>query len=263
MIEHLTVSLPRLPQQFEGLSVAALADLHAGLPWRRAGAVGRTVEAINSRGPDVILLLGDIVDRLPHASSYLGLMADLRAVECIYATLGNHEHEYKWVDRRMRRRPLLTVADWRRLYAEAGIELLVNEARPLERGTERIWLVGIDDCRSGHADPAGALAGVPPDECSIGFTHHPDIIDHPHARRLDLLLAGHTHGGQLRVPLLGVRHVSCRDPQRRAFGWVEHNGTRMYVTRGAGEGIPLRIGCPRQIPVFTLRQGEISPPGTS
>ncbi len=256
MIEHLSVSLPHLPHEFDGLTVAAIADLHAGLPWRLAPAVRRTVELVNSHRPDVILLLGDIVHRLPHAPAYLELLSDLRAAECIYATLGNHEHEYRWTSRWMRGRPLLERRDWERLYAAAGIPLLVDEARALTRGAARLWFVGIDDCHSGHGDLPAALQSVPADECCIGFTHHPDLLDHPLTPRLDLLLAGHTHGGQMRLPLLGVRHVSCRHPEERAAGWVEHRGMLMYVTRGAGEGVPLRMRCPRQIPIFTLHSGE-------
>jgi len=239
VIEHLSVSLPHLPHEFDGLTVAAIADLHAGLPWRLAPAVRRTVELVNSHRPDVILLLGDIVHRLPHAPAYLELLSDLRAAECIYATLGNHEHEYRWTSRWMRGRPLLERRDWERLYAAAGIPLLVDEARALTRGAARLWFVGIDDCHSGHGDLPAALQSVPADECCIGFTHHPDLLDHPLTPRLDLL-----------------RHVSCRHPEERAAGWVEHRGMLMYVTRGAGEGVPLRMRCPRQIPIFTLHSGE-------
>jgi len=256
VIDYLTVSLGRLPEAFDGLRIAVIADLHAGRMWRRFRAVQSIVELVNAQRPNIVLLLGDIVHHLPHAAAYLDILSGLHVSDSICAVLGNHEHAYTWSGVNPGGEPLLSVDDWRELYAQAGIRLMVNQARSLCRGQSCLWLVGIDDRHSKHDDLRVALDGVPEADCCIGFTHHPDLIDDPLVSRLGLLLAGHTHGGQVRLPMLGLRHVSCKDPEHRATGWVRENGTRMYVTRGAGEGIPIRIGCPRQIPIVTLRAGD-------
>ena len=256
MVAHVTIALPRLPAGFDGITVAVLSDLHAGLLRGGTTGVKRVVEEVNALQPDVIVLLGDMVHRAYRASRYLPLLSELEARDGIWATLGNHEHSFMWYSGYLgpSRRP--SVEQWRRMYAEAGIELLVNEAIPLEKGGSRLWLVGVDDAYSGCDDLPAALDGVNNNEFCLAITHSPDLIDDPRIAEVDLVLAGHTHGGQICLPLLGPPLAPCRRPRERAAGLIRTRGTIMYVTRGVGEGMPIRFRSPREMPLITLRRGS-------
>jgi predicted MPP superfamily phosphohydrolase len=256
VIERMTLAFPNLPAGFDGTTVAVISDLHAGV--RRGGASGvrHVVEEANSLQPDIIVLLGDMVHARRRASRHLPLLAGLKASEGIWACLGNHEHGFVWISRYLGPSRGPSVDEWRRMYADLGIELLVNEARPLEKDGSRIWLVGVDDAYSGHDDLPAALGQAESDEFCLAITHHPNLMDDPRIGEVDLILAGHTHGGQVRIPLLGPVHVSCRRPRERAAGLIRAQGTTMYVTRGVGEGLPIRFRCPREMPLITLRRQE-------
>ncbi len=254
MVEQVTIALPRLPAGFDGTTVAVISDLHAGI--RRGGAFGvkRVVDEANALQPDIVVLLGDMVHKGRHASRYLPLLAELEARDGIWATLGNHEHAFVWHSRYLRPSHGPSVEQWRRMYAEAGIELLVNEAIPLEKGGSGIWLVGVDDAYSGCDDLPTALDSVQKNDFCLAITHSPDLIDDPHIPEVDLVLAGHTHGGQMLFPLLGSLFAPCRNPRERAAGLIRTQDTMMYVTRGVGEGMPIRFRSPREMPLITLRR---------
>lgn len=253
MIERMNMPLAGLPPELDGLTVAVISDIHLGAPGLGLEHARLVVRQTNAAEPDIIVLLGDVVHSWQGGRAHLPPLADLRAPEGVWACLGNHEHGFIWVHRYLGEATGPPVGHWRRVFGELGIELLVNEARPLRRGGARAWIVGVDDAYSGADNLSAALREARTDEVCLAITHHPNLIDDPLARHVDLLLAGHTHGGQVHVPVIGPVHVSCRRPRQRAKGLVRANGTVMYVTRGVGEGLPLRLGCPRELPVITLR----------
>jgi len=251
--ERMALTFPRLPAGFDRLTVAVIADAHLGP--RPPLSATEAVRTVNDLHPDLIVLLGDLVHRAKSASRYLPFFAGLRANLGVYACLGNHEHGFFWYSRYLGRSPTPSAAEWRSMYAELGVELLVNEARPLERRGSRIWLVGVDDAYSGSDDLARALDGVDEAEFCLGITHSPDVMDHPLIARLDLVLAGHTHGGQIRLPCIGPIWAPCRRPRERAMGLVRLGSTTLYVTRGVGEGMPIRYRCPREVTFLELGRG--------
>jgi predicted MPP superfamily phosphohydrolase len=255
MIQRMTIPLPRLPAAFDGLTVGVVADLHAGGTSVDTAFVRKVVDLVNGERPDMVVLPGDTVHETRRAPEYLPLLAELKAPMGVWACLGNHEHGFVWISKYIGARPVYSHDEWRAMYAEAGIGLLVNEARPLERDDSRIWIVGVDDAYSRSADLGTALKGVSGDEFRLGVTHSPDLIDDPQAGSLDLIVAGHTHGGQVSLPLIGPLWAPCNKFRQRAAGLVRENGTVMYVTRGIAEGLPIRFGCPREIPIITLRRG--------
>ena len=252
-IERVTISLPRLPTAFDGLKVGLLADVHASPPRRGVAHVEGIVRAVNSLAADVVLLVGDMVHKPAEAPMYLPSLAQLQARLGVWASLGNHEHAFVWYCRYLGSSPPFSVDDWRRMYADVGITLLANEARPLANGASRIWLVGVDDAYSGHDDLPGALQHAYASDFCLVMTHSPDVVDQPLIGQADLVLAGHAHGGQVRLPWLGAIWAPCRKPRQRAAGLVRTNGTTLYVTRGAGEWLPLRFRCPREITLLELR----------
>ncbi len=140
-----------------------------------------------------------------------------------------------------------------------GIEPLMNRAVHLQGGEYDFWVAGIDDLTHGHPDLAAALAPVPPDAPLVLLAHHPDTwlaetsAGRPLARRADLVLSGHTHGGQLNLPIIGAwyrqgTHVGRHKPA----GWFEEGSSRLFVSRGLGESFPFRVGAPPEAALIRL-----------
>lgn len=257
IVERLELVLAHLPEDFEGLRVAVLSDLHAGAPRQGSRHVLQAVELTQSLEPELILLLGDTFDRPAHASEYLGFLRGLSAPLGVWTCLGNHEHGIVWYTRLLRRPwPGSSIAEWKERFGQLGIGVLVNEAVCVEKKGARLWLAGVDDAYSGQDDLAATLEGIGPNECVVGMTHSPDVVDDPLSARLDLLLAGHTHGGQIHFPFLGPLWAPCRRPRQRCSGLKQANGTRLYVTRGTGDSFPLRMACPRELTLLLLKGGS-------
>jgi predicted MPP superfamily phosphohydrolase len=130
--------------------------------------------------------------------------------------------------------------------------MLVNEARRVERGGVPLWIAGLDDAWAGAPDAAAALRPVPAGEAVLLLTHNPDIFPTLPARAT-LTLAGHTHGGQVRVPWLGPPIVPSKYGQRYAEGWIVEDGRSMYVTTGVGTSIaPVRFLVRPEVALLTL-----------
>jgi uncharacterized protein len=257
MVERMEIALPRLPEIFDGLTIAVIADLHAGLPWRRETVLRRLVEMVNALHPHVIAVLGDVVHWYQAGPHYVPILGGLRAPHGVYACLGNHEHGRRWYSQYLEPLNAPTREEWRALYDEAGLRLLVNEAVAVEQDGTRLWIGGVDDPYSRCDDLGTTVRGLPQEDCKIILAHSPDVIDDAQAHEVDLVLAGHTHGGQVRLPRLGTVHCSCHRPRERAAGLIRVDGTYLYVSRGAGEGLPIRVNCPREIPLVTLRRATV------
>jgi len=250
LVHRVSIDLPRLPHSFSGMTVAVVADLHC----RRRGTdfAARIAQQVNELRADLVVLLGDMVHRPMDGPVVLPSLSGLRARHGVWACLGNHEYGFVWLSRYVGRRRHPSVDEWRRAYSDAGVHLLANEAVALSEGAEHIWLAGVDDAYSGRADLTSALDGVGQGECVLAITHSPDIMDADGVQAIDLVLAGHTHGGQIRLPGIGPIWAPCRRPRKRAGGLVTGEQTRLFVTQGVGEGIPIRIGCPREIVLAEL-----------
>lgn len=150
----------------------------------------------------------------------------------------------------------------RRTLATHGLEILNNRAIPLchkpgEPEGVDFYLAGVDDVAEGWPDIERALAEIPEGKTIILLSHNPDILEEPAAQRADVILSGHTHGGQIVLPLLGAIHThSGQLARHEAAGMVRRGKTQIYVTRGVGEGIPLRFGARPQITLITLKAGS-------
>jgi len=138
-----------------------------------------------------------------------------------------------------------------------GMQVLHNSAIRLQSGGTDLFLAGVDDLQEGHPDLAAALAGVDASAPLLLLSHNPDILQAPAAHRADLILAGHTHGGQIVLPFLGPAHTQTDILSRAdASGHVFLGDTQLYISRGLGEGIPLRFGAPPHITLLTLLPEE-------
>jgi uncharacterized protein len=218
--------------------IAAVADLHTrGYGWRER----RLVALLERERPDLIVLVGDVLadnGPLTGASDAAGVAAEvlakLDAPLGIWAVLGNWENWRPEVDKRA-------------LFGGAGVRLLVNRAEPVRPD---LWLVGVDDAMSGAPMPGVALGAVPEGVFAVGVFHSPEGFDSV-AGRLPLALAGHTHGGQVRVPGLPVWLPGGSGSYDR--GWFEKQGSRLYVSRGVGTTIlPIRLLCRPELVILDL-----------
>ena len=139
----------------------------------------------------------------------------------------------------------------RRALAERGMQFLDNRAVRL--GETGVYLVGIEDLMEGEPDLQGSLAGVPQDAPTVLLSHNPDIIEAAAAARADLILAGHTHGGQIVLPLIGPTYTQTEQLSRgEASGYSRRGKTQVYVHRGLGEGVPVRFGAPPHVTFIRL-----------
>lgn len=139
----------------------------------------------------------------------------------------------------------------RRTLEERGMQFLDNRA--VQLGETGVYLVGIEDLMEGQPDLDGSLAGVPQDAPTLLLSHNPDIIEAAAAGRADLILAGHTHGGQIVLPLIGPTYTQTEQLSRgEASGYSRRGRTQVYVHRGLGEGVPVRFGAPPHVTFIRL-----------
>lgn len=138
-----------------------------------------------------------------------------------------------------------------------GVQMLHNSSVRLTEGETDIFLAGVDDLQEGHPDLAAAFAGIDDSAPLLLLSHNPDILQARVAHRADLVLAGHTHGGQIVLPFLGAAHTQSELLSRaEASGYVHLGDTQLYINRGLGEGIPLRFGAPPHLSLITLLPEE-------
>jgi uncharacterized protein len=242
---------PRLPRWPVGrhLSMSVLADLHAGGPNMSAHHIRHIIDVTNALRSDVVVLLGDymathrfITERVPY-EVWAQELGRLRAPLGAWAILGNHDW-WQGVER------------VRRVFADVQIPVLENRAVQLGSNGHRFWLAGLGDQRAiraargkfkGVDDLPGTLARIDTDDPVILLAHEPDIFTRV-PDRVALTLAGHTHGGQIRVPFIWERHVPSAFGARFAYGHIVEKQRHMIVSGGLGTSVvPMRLGVPPEI----------------
>jgi predicted MPP superfamily phosphohydrolase len=241
--------LPSWPAALDGFRVALVSDLHAGAPHVGEARVARLVESVNEHRPDLIALLGDFVDpqvrggRVVAPEAVAARLGALRAPAGVLAVLGNHDWRH----------------DGERVVAalrDAGIDVLENESVDLGR----FHVAGLADARMRDPDIAAALRAVPRDAPVLLLSHDPDVFPEVPGR-VALTVSGHTHGGQVGVPLLRRRFMPSRFGERYARGHIVEQGRHLYVTAGFGtSGWPIRLLAPPEVVILALRPGAAPPP---
>ncbi len=243
--EHL-LSLHTLPGAFRGFRVVHLTDIHHGL-YVPLQAVIDAVELANDLDADLVVLTGDYVT---YSRAYIEPMAailgGLKARHGAFAVLGNHDFR-------------VGAEEIARALRREKIEVLRNRSTALQRGGETLHLAGIDDLRY-RADLPRAIRGIPEHASIILLSHNPGIIRRAAHNGVSLVLSGHTHGGQLRLPLVGSIYGKSERRQRFKAGWDRLGGTQIYVSRGIGTIVlPWRYRCPAEIPHFHLQPADSGP----
>ncbi|NLC56120.1 MAG: metallophosphoesterase [Armatimonadetes bacterium] len=216
------IALPCIPEALRGLTVAHLSDIHYGrllAPRLLEALITRT----NALQPDLIALTGDFVDQYPHEVEPIAReLGRLRARLGVWAVLGGHD---------------ITAGEraFRRAFAANGIHLLRNEAAPVVAGATPLWVVGVRDNSEYYLDRLdAALASVPEGARTILLAHSPDIAWEAAERKIDLVLSGHTHGGQVCAPFYGPIVTESRLGRRFARGLRRAGSTWIYTSRGVG-----------------------------
>ena len=230
---RIAITRHRLPAPVrEPVRIAHVTDLHVV---RHGTAERQLIERLADERPDAIVFSGDFTSPDSPPETCGEVLRALKAPRGVWTTLGNWDYWHP-------------VRDWPAFLAERGVRLLRNSSAPLVPG---VWLAGLDSAVAGSPDPELALAGVPPGGFAIALIHCPVLFDEV-AAAFPLCLAGHTHGGQIRVPGLRPLYMPA-GCWPYSDGWYERHGSRMYVNRGIGTpGLPIRVACPPEIAIFTL-----------
>ncbi len=253
---HIEAPVAGLAPELEGYTIAVLSDLHYGGTYAPGRLVARAVQLANDATPDLIVMLGDYA--LSHTlfrtiSRWLYVWAlprmtealrALRARDGVIAILGNHDYDYE---------PARVIA-W---LQSTGARVLVNDCFVVARGNARLGIGGVDDWTHGRIDPDGGCKSLAPEIPRVVLSHNPDgVLSLAPGSRVDLVLAGHTHGGQIVLPYFGAlaRHCTVCDASS-ASGWVSRSPVPLYVTTGVGVVLPPRINCPPEVLVVRLVRG--------
>ena len=248
--ENINIRLPRLPEAFHGFRIVLMGDMHFG-PYIGQAQVQRAVRLGLSLKPDLTILTGDFVSHpflernglhgARHAEPCAQVLQQLKATPVV-SILGNHDY---WNDPDI-------VAE---ILDSHGLQVLRNQAIPLERDGQRIWVVGVDDVYEDANDLDQALQGVPPTETRIVAVHEPDFADETARHSIDLQVSGHSHGGQVRIPGYGAP-VLPRLGRKYPIGLNRVGNLQVYTNRGIGMvAPPVRLNCSPEVTLITLVGG--------
>lgn len=246
-VHHVSIKLGNLPGAFSGFRIAQLADFHYG-EYSEPSFVRASVDAVNALQPDLVALTGDFISAGPmvkrisvdFAEHCADLLARLHCQER-YAVMGNHD---AMVDSDQ-----VTAA-----LESRGIHVLRNSSVPIERHGTRLWLAGVDDVLMGDPDlkAASPKQRLQQSEPLILMAHEPDYADEVVGSGVDLMLSGHTHGGQVRIPFAPLFNLP-KLGRKYIEGLFSFRDMQLFVTRGIGTvGVPFRFRCPPEITVITL-----------
>jgi predicted MPP superfamily phosphohydrolase len=269
----------RLPAGWPSLSIVHISDLHVRANDPRLVRTQRA--ALANLAPDLLCVTGDMCEKVRDIHLLIDLLKTVKPRYGTFVVLGNHEHNAPLPSRLQREHDrgwlkLLTglidvvaprvrsdgdeeghaMAD---ALVAAGITVLHNEGLRITHNGQSLWIAGCDSAWAGHADVGAALAGRAPDEPCLALIHEPDLAFEAQAHGADLILAGHTHGGQVRLPLIGAPYTLRMDERIGiAAGFQRIEAALLHITTGLGHTIPLRFGCPPEV-VWLDCQPELLP----
>jgi hypothetical protein len=240
--------LTRWPEGLDGFTIALLSDFHFD-PYFSVHPLHAAIPMVNNLRPDLIALTGDFVSSpiigdpkkaALAAEPCAQLLRQMTAPRGLWAVMGNHDDA---TDRVFVTRTLEAV----------GIQVLANQAEAIEHNGARFWLAGVKDVLSGTANLAKTLRRVTAGEAVVLLAHEPDFADQTARFPVDLQLSGHSHGGQVRLPLLPPLYLP---PLAKKYIWgtFRINELTLYTNAGLGTiGVPVRLNCRPEITLLTLR----------
>ena len=240
------ITLPDWPAACDGLRIDHISDVHTGSPHNGLDNLDRVIDRLIASDAQAVVMTGDYVILSVFLGTYVGpepIAARLRrltAQKPVYAVLGNHDW---WKDGH----------DIRRVFEAAGVVMLEDEARHTRLGTCPLWIVGVGDLWEAPHDVTKAFSWVGGADPVIVLTHNPALFPQMPTRG-SIMLAGHTHGGQISLPGVGQPAMWGEEESRYVVGHYESGGEHLFVSPGIGTSIlPVRIGMPPEISQLTLR----------
>jgi predicted MPP superfamily phosphohydrolase len=258
-----------MPAAWPGISVVHISDLHVrrGDPRLLRSQKG----ALSGLTPDLVCVTGDVCEKVEDIPLLVDLLEAAKPKYGTFVVLGNHEHNAQapaHLGRGYRRGVWPLVHAVLHLFSPrvrsegddeghamadalnaAGIVVLHNEGRRVQvAGGRSLWIAGCDSAWAGHADMQAAMRGRRPGEACLALIHEPDLAFEAEDAGADLILAGHTHGGQIRLPIVGAPYTLRMDPRIDiAAGFQRLEAGLLHITSGLGHTIPLRFGCPPEV----------------
>jgi predicted MPP superfamily phosphohydrolase len=249
------VYIPGLPPAFHNFTIVQLSDFHFG-PFNEVPVVQHAVDIVNSLNPNAVALTGDFITantsdfskNAPSANACAAVLRNLRA-PLRFASLGNHD--------------TVDIPGVTRALKSNGITVLNNQHVPVDLHGDRLWFAGLADVFFDTPRPDIAIPRAKPEEPVILLGHEPDYADSIHdytkisRRHVDLMLCGHTHGGQVNLPLVS-RVMLPAYGRKYVHGPFQLGSTLLYVNRGLGTiHLPIRFNCPPEITLFTLYPDKV------
>jgi predicted MPP superfamily phosphohydrolase len=246
IVHQETIQIDNWPKELSGLHIAVISDVHSGAPFINDRKLQQIVELTNQQNPDLIVLLGDYMSPNSWHSHRVepevtaARLKDLRAPLGVYSVLGNHDWWYN--GERVRH-----------AFEQNGIPVLEDEVAEIKWHDKSFWLAGLADLWTRPQHISETIAKAPPGATVIALTHNPDIFPRV-PQTVPILIAGHTHGGQVNIPLIGTPIVPSRFGSKYTSGHVFENGHHMFVTTGIGTSIlPLRFRVTPEIVILTIK----------
>lgn len=244
-VRYMPLKLSRLPKAFHDYRIAQISDIHMG-GWMTRERLMEAVDLINRLQPDTIAITGDFVERRSHSlmDDLIQPLSALNPKDLTVAVMGNHDYSFN-------------VTAIRRVLQASGIRELRNTVHTLKRGDSALHLAGVDDIAR-HRDCLDlVLDRLPGDGAAILLAHEPDFADvSAPTRRFDLQISGHTHGGQIRLPFLGMPLLPSYG-KRYPSGFYQVGDMLQYTNRGLGMIRPyVRFMAQPEITVFILESAQ-------
>jgi uncharacterized protein len=228
-------TIRNLPARLNGLTAVQISDLHLS---QTTSIHVKMVELIQGLKPDLVLVTGDFVDVLSGVGDVVDLLSNLKPPRGIWGVAGNWDHTSNSVDA------------LQQAMTAAGAHFLINQAAQLDAG---FWIVGVDDPATANQDVDGSLQDVPSGAPRILMAHSPDIVDSLGDHHFDLILSGHTHGGQIDLPMINGAWLKNGATRLYTQGLFDIHGSPLYVNRGIGmTTVPVRIACRPEITHITF-----------
>jgi predicted MPP superfamily phosphohydrolase len=241
-----TIAIDNWPKELDGLKIAVLSDIHVGGWCIDDQKMRLIIERTNQLQPEIIVILGDYMSGDSETSDRVepevfgAVLKDLKAPLGVYSVIGNHD--WWWDGPRVRNG-----------LESNGIRVLEDEVLEVKGRGRSVWLAGLADLWTRPQRIEQTIEQIPEGQPIIALTHNPDIFPRL-PQRVALLLAGHTHGGQIRFPIIGTVIEPSRISERYERGHVFENNHHLFVTTGIGTSIlPIRFGVPPEIVLLTVR----------
>ena len=247
-IHEISLPVRNLPESFHNHRIAHLTDLHTGRT--DTAYLKKVISKVLALKPDIVVVTGDLTH---HTSRFIPTVVRMlaRFPVPVIVSYGNHDYGvYRDNDETADDTLPQVLADQ---LTRAGYHVLRNQSMSLDHSDGRLWFVGLDDLWFGNFDAPTAFANVPHNEPVIALSHNPDTAARVDAHAPSLILAGHTHGGQVRLPGIGALYLNTADTALDQ-GLFQLKNSPLYVSRGVGYIQRIRFYCRPEVPIFKLVQ---------